>query len=92
MCCYYCRVDRTPSKQVLAPEDYYVNIRLHYNLFAVTAPHFAEVMQRLITVLPTETMAFMSIDVLQLANLHIRFRTFRHLSPSTPNEPEHRSD
>ena len=80
------------QNRLIATEDYYVNIRLHYHLSAVPVPHFAEVMQRLTTVLPPEAMAFISIEVLQLANLHIRSKTFRHFSPSTPNEPEHRSD
>ena len=80
------------QNRFIATEDYYVNIRLHYHLSAVPVPHFAEVMQRLTTVLPPETMAFISIELLQLANPHIRFKTFRYVSPSAPSGPEHRSD
>ena len=80
------------QNRLIATGDYYVNTRLHYHLSAAPVPHLAEVMQRLTTVLPSGTIAFISIEVLQLANSSIRSRTFRHLFPSTPNEPEHRRD
>ena len=73
----------------IAIEEYYVNIRLHYHLSAVPVPHFAEVKQRLATILLPETMAFIFVEVLQFENPSIRFRNLRHPSPARPNELEH---
>ena len=73
----------------IAMEEYYVNIWLHYHLSEVLVPHFAEVKQRFVTVLHPETAAFISVEVLQLENRRIRFRTLRHHSPAIQNELEH---
>ena len=69
--------------------NFYVNAALHYNLSAVPVPHFAEVKQRLATILLPETTAFISVEVLPLVNPRIRFGTLRHQSPALQNEPEH---
>ena len=69
--------------------EYYANIALHYHLSAVPVPHFAEVKQRLPTILLPETTAFISVEVVQLDNLRIRYRTLRHPSPAIHNELEH---
>ena len=78
--------------RLIATEDHYVNIRLHSHLSAVPVPRFGEVMRRQTTVLPPETMTFITIEVLQLVNPHIRSRICRQLVPTTPNEVELRSD
>ena len=61
--------------RLIATEDHYVNIRLHLHLSAVPVPHFGEVVLRLTTVLPPETMTFISIEVLQLVNHHARWHS-----------------
>ena len=58
------------QNRLIASENFYVNIKLHSYFSAVPVPHFGEVTQRLATVLPRETIACLSIDVLhfQLPN------------------------
>ena len=68
------------QNRLIASENFYVNIKFHSYFSAVPVPHFCEVTQRLATVLPRETMACLSVEVLQLPNSPIRERTnFFHL-------------
>ena len=73
----------------IAMAEYYDNIRLHYHLSAVPMPHFAEVKQRLATILHPEATAFIFVEVLQCENRRIGFGTLRHPSPAIQNELEH---
>ena len=61
---------------VIASENLYVCIRLHSHLFVVPVHHFGEVMNRLQTILPRETMAGISVEVLQLSSSPIRLRGY----------------
>ena len=61
---------------VIASENFYVSIRLHSHLSAVPVHHVGEVMERLQTILPRETMAGISVEVLQLSSSPIRSRGY----------------
>ena len=52
---------------VIATENFFVRIMLHSHLSAVPVRHFGEVLTRLQTVLPRQTMAGISVEVLQMA-------------------------
>ena len=57
----------TPHQNaIIASSNYYVNINLHTYFSADPIPHFGEVTQRLATVLPRETFASLSIEVLRI--------------------------
>ena len=51
---------------IIASANYYVNIKLHIYFSSDPIPHFGEVTQRLATILPRETMASLSIEVVQI--------------------------
>ena len=76
------------QNRLIASENFYVNIKLHSYLSAVPVPHFGEVTQRLATVLPRETMACLSIEVLQVLNYPIRPRTSFFNLVTNPSEDE----
>ena len=59
-----CHPDRT-----IATEQYYIHIVLHTHFSAITIQHFSEVMRRLTAVMPREIVNFLSIEVMQSANL-----------------------
>ena len=49
-----------------ASESYYIRILLHTHLTAQPVQHFAEVMNRLCIIIPPQSMACISLDVLQV--------------------------
>ena len=51
---------------IIASENFYVNINLHIYFSSDPIPNFGEVTQRLATILPRETMASLSIEVVQI--------------------------
>ena len=52
---------------VIASENFFVRIRLHSHLSAAPVRHFGEVTNRLQTILLLQTMAGISVEVLQIA-------------------------
>ena len=76
------------QNRLIASENFYVNIKHHSYFSAVPVPHFGEVTQRLATVLPRETMACLSIEVLQLLNYPTRPRTSFFNLVTNPSEDE----
>ena len=52
---------------VIASENFFVRIRLHSHLSAAPVRHFGEVTNRLQTILPLQTMAGISVEVLPIA-------------------------
>ena len=54
------------QNQVFASESYFVRILLHSHLSAEPVQHFAEVMNRLRSIIPQQAMASFSVDVLQV--------------------------
>ena len=52
---------------VIASENFFVRIKLHSHLSAVPVRHFGKVTNRLQTILPLQTMAGISVEVLQIA-------------------------
>ena len=57
----------TPHQNaIIASANFYVNINLHTYFSADPIPHFGEVTQRLATILPRETLASLSIEVVQI--------------------------
>ena len=51
---------------VFASESHYVRIQLHSHLSAEPVQHFAEVLDRLRTIIPPQAIASISVDVLQV--------------------------
>ena len=51
---------------IIASENFYVNINLHIYFSSDPIHHFRKVTQRLATILPRETMASLSIEVVQI--------------------------
>ena len=51
---------------VFASESHYVSIQLHSHLITESIQHFAEVLNRLRTIMPPQAMASISVDVLQV--------------------------
>ena len=51
---------------IIASENFYANINLHIFVSSDPTPHFGEVTQRLATILPRETMASLSLEVVQI--------------------------
>ena len=76
------------ENRLIASENFYVNIKVHSYFSVVPVPHFGEVTQRLATVLPRETMACLSIEVLQVPNFPIRPRPSVFNPVTTPSEDE----
>ena len=57
----------TPHQNaIIASANFYVNINLHTYFSSDPIPHFGEVTQRLATILPRETLASLSIEVVQI--------------------------
>ena len=57
----------TPHQNaIIASDNFYVNLNFHIYFSSDPIPHFGEVTQRLATILPRETMASLSIEVVQI--------------------------